>query len=431
MREWIRRHQGLVATQLSLLSITLTVFAGFKLFGERLVRSGYEGESIAAVNRFFQPETPLPFEAVWRRANRDFDGILTVLIAIQLLALLVGLAASSPRRRIAIPLAFLGWWLAAETWATPHLVYMFRLRNYRVIRDVDHRPTHTGGGSNSDAVRGAQEPEEFRAADLSMLFLGDSFTFGLRVNAGQSFPYVVERRLRARHADKQIHVANFGWTSSSPLLSYRRLVDIGHKYEPDYVVMCIDMTDFGDDIRYGNMLKRRGIYWLYDKTPLLLKLIQVISLDFYKKLLGWTAGHPPGDRFFISNAPLEETRHWFQPLMDNVERVAMWSEEHGAEFILFVLPRCYQYSDREAPLSDEWESYTAFGPYVLEPFRFFDEVRPAVDYPIHSLLEAFQNTEVFPTCFEDDPHWNPEGHRVAAQAVLEVLAPEVDGFLAR
>jgi len=432
MRTWIRNHQAFVAVQLSLLVISLSLLVSFWLFGEKIVRSGYEERSsIELINRLYHPERPLPFSAVFGQATRAFNGVITVVLALQVLTLVLGIAASWPRRRFALPAVFVLWWLAAEFIAAPHLVDLFRLRNYRFIQDIDHRPTKTTGGCNSDAVRGAPESSEFRAADLSVLFLGDSFTFGLRVSAGESFPYVIQRRLQAGLPEVDLRVANFGWTSSSPLLSYRRLVDVGDSYEPDFVIMCLDMTDFGDDVRYQNMLDRRGIYWLYDKTPLLLKLTQTISLDFYKQLLNWTAGHPPGDRFFISAAPLEETREWFLPLMGNVAKVDEWCRERGAEFMLVVLPRNYQYSDRESPSSPEWSRYTALGPHAAEPFRFFDEVRETVDYPVISLLEDFRQTEVFPTCFEDDPHWNPAGHGVAAQAILRSLEPRIRAWLDR
>ena len=61
--------------------------------------------------------------------------------------------------------------------------------------------------------------------------------------------------------------------------------------------------------------------------------------------------------------------------------------------------------------------YRNFGPYIHEPFRYFESVRDEVSYPIYSLLDDFRNTDVFPTCFDRDPHWLPAGARVAAEAI--------------
>ena len=74
----------------------------------------------------------------------------------------------------------------------------------------------------------------------------------------------------------------------------------------------------------------------------------------------------------------------------------------------------YQHDARESPNARERERYTVMGPYSREPFRFFEELAPEVDYPIFSLLEDFENSGVFPKCFDNDPHWNADGHGVAA-----------------
>ena len=91
----------------------------------------------------------------------------------------------------------------------------------------------------------------------------------------------------------------------------------------------------------------------------------------------------------------------------NVEAIHRWCEERDVSFVLVILPRYYQYDEREAPNSWERDLYTVMGPYALEPFRFFEEYASGVDYPIVPLLEAFAGKEAFPTCFEGDPHWNP------------------------
>jgi hypothetical protein len=91
-----------------------------------------------------------------------------------------------------------------------------------------------------------------------------------------------------------------------------------------------------------------------------------------------------------------------------------------------VLPRSYPFSAREAPRNKGAGEYEVLGPYSLEPFRFFDELRPTKPDPIVSLLEDFRANTEFPTCFEDDAHWTALGHRVAARALARELAPVVD-----
>ena len=84
---------------------------------------------------------------------------------------------------------------------------------------------------------------------------------------------------------------------------------------------------------------------------------------------------------------------------------------------LVVYPRHYQYTGRESP--DNWEAnrYEVLGPYVEEPFRYFDEVRDELPYPVLSLLPAFAESEEFPLFLPNDPHWNARGARLAAEHV--------------
>jgi hypothetical protein len=89
-------------------------------------------------------------------------------------------------------------------------------------------------------------------------------------------------------------------------------------------------------------------------------------------------------------------------------------EDLGSRYVLVVFPRHYQYSDRESPRSWEAAEYEPLGEHVIEPFRYIEEIRDDFDFPVYSLLPDFQSTDVFPTCFENDPHWNPVGARLAA-----------------
>ena len=392
-----------------------------RAFGERLVRAGFEGRGPAWFSDLFRYEKQPALNVLQDLWRDRFVGWTACAIGAWVLGVGLFLALRSSRPRRWVLLTLLAFWLGFEAIAPPYVERIFHLRNYRFIQDVDHIEPRFGKGWNADFVRGAAEPEDYHPEDLNLLFLGDSFTYGFRLPHAQSFPARVGELLAAEIPDQRPRTVNFGWSSSSPLLSLRRLESIGEKYSPDWVVLSIDMTDFADDIRYENMLARRGLYEYYDKLPLTLKLFEHLAPDLYKRTLLATVGNPPRARFFVSEAPLEETRQWIEPLRENVERIAAWCGERAVEFMLVILPRGYQYDERESP--DSWERvrYTVMGPYSLEPFRYFDELRSQVSYPIVSLLEDFQNTDVFPTCFQDDPHWNADGAEVAARAMTREL----------
>ncbi|MBL8861168.1 MAG: SGNH/GDSL hydrolase family protein [Planctomycetes bacterium] len=401
------------------------------LCSESVLREAFEGRAPGWLTSWVaahEGRTPAGVRAGTLAHLRSLQLAAVALLALYL-AVRVHLAAGLRPR--SLPITVLAWWLGVELLVAPHLSFGDWNIHYRILRNLDHRPTQVGGGFNSDSVVAREESGAFRPEDFNLIFLGDSFTMGLGVDPGtEAFPVLVGDALAARHPAERFHTANFGWVSSSPFLSHRRLVDSGARYAPDLVVLAVDMTDFADDLRYQRVLERHGIYWLYDKIPLTLRLVQAIAPVTLRRVAAWSVGGIPARRFFVTDAPLEETRRWMDPLAENCDRVAAWCREQGARFVLVVLPRSYQYSAREAPRDRDAREYAVLGPYCLEPFRFFDELRPTKDYPIVSLLDDFRANTEFPTCFEDDAHWTPLGHRVAARALVRELAPIVDEILA-
>jgi len=425
VRDRLRRHRPFAVFSASTALVLAAIAGGYALSAATVLERAAEGEGFETIGRVLRARGASDLEAMRMQA----DDLLATLIscslaAYGLVASIYALVRSGVRRRW-IPLALAGYWLAFETCASPPLARGLGLRNYYFVTDVDHLPID----GNSDNVRSEREAQEYGEEDFNIVFLGDSFTYGLRVEREQTFAHGVERILNAALSERglggRVSTINFGWASSSPLLSLRRLQHIGAKYHPDLVALCVDMTDFHDDIKYASMLQRRGVYWLYDKIPLTLKVIDEVLPRVSRKLRRWTNADLPEQRFFASAAPLEETRPYFAPLVENVGRIDEWCGERDIPFVLFVLPRAYQYSADESP--DNWEAarYSVLGPYSHEPFRFFDELRSRVEFPIHSLLPAFQATAVFPTCFRDDPHWTPAGHDVAAEAIAVALQAQV------
>lgn len=299
----------------------------------------------------------------------------------------------------------------------------------QLVRNIDHRMTPGTPGTrgsvniNSDGIRSVFEADHFKDEDLNIIFLGDSFIFGPGLPDEGTVPQLLEVKARELHPGRGINVANFGWISSSPLLSHRLLKDVGDKYNPDVVILAIDMTDFSDDIKYGKLLERRGVYRLVGIAPMTVLVIRKVmsrakALRPVHRVL---FGVPP-KRFFATENPLSETLPYFSCMQKNVDSIhAFCRNELGAMFCVVILPRHYQYNERECPRNWECGEYEILGPYCLEPFRYFERMRSHVDYPIHPLLDDFLKTNVFPLYQVDDPHWNAAGAEVAADAVYDCL----------
>ena len=89
-----------------------------------------------------------------------------------------------------------------------------------------------------------------------------------------------------------------------------------------------------------------------------------------------------------------------------------------------MFPRSYQYSNKECPNNWEKSQYQVLGPFAHEPFKYFEQIKDDVDYPIFSLLPDFQDSTIFPTVFDNDPHWNETGNRIAVNAIYKYCLKE-------
>lgn len=429
-----RRHLRFLLLALSTCAALLALTLAWKLAGESLVEAGRSGRS-PWLSRLFEPGSKLPAAKVHAKADLAFTGAMGVAFALLAALVLAYLTWHWRAPRLFKLGVWLGAYLVLELLVAPRLRAAWNLGEFYFVRFPDHRPEIVHPDFNADSLRATREPAEFRPETLNIVFLGDSFTYGAGVAAKQCLPYNLELRLRERYTEagrpaSEILVANFGWPSSSPLLSWRRLVEVGDHYQPDIVAMAVDMTDFLDDIKYAGMLERRGIFWWSDKVPVLLRLLKDFAPRGFERLKALLNPELPQQRFFASMAPLEETRESLLPLVESLDKIDAWCREREARFLVFLLPRNFQYSAEEAKLSWERKEYDPLGPYVLEPFRFFEQLEGTLPYPCFSLLPAFQQTDVSPTTLGWDPHWSPEGTLVAVEALLEMLAPEIETLLA-
>jgi lysophospholipase L1-like esterase len=304
---------------------------------------------------------------------------------------------------------------------------------------VDHRLKPDGANINSDGIRFRGEAEDLDRSDFVVLFLGDSFTFGTRLRRNETtYPGVFEALLNSRGCRTPVRAVNFGWPSASPLLASRLLRQIGAKYQPDLVIYSLDMTDFHDDLRYERALRSADEYEL-DTAQVLRRLVdqRLPWLNEHWAARGGLDGllrprRPrrieagpgiPDDPFFATSQPLDESRPWIEAgVMKNLRAIHEFAGASlGVPMLLVVYPRAYQYSDRESPANWERRAYRALGPFVREPFRYFEAAQGDLPYPVVSLLAAFENAETSPLFFSDDPHWNRDGAKLAGARVAEAI----------
>ncbi len=352
------------------------------------------------------------------------------------LALVAGLPWLLRRwKQLLLLLAGLGVALLAVHAAGPTLVDRFAMPLYEL--DGDHRPKPQPGWRNTDGVSPDTPPADYRDEDYVVVFLGDSFTEGLYLDDWRdAFPFVVQERLQAARPDAGVRVVNFGWTGSSPVLQERQLRELGRRYRPDLVVQCFDMTDFHDDLRYVEMLEDKGLDARLELSVWRMLEIWASWALGVADLRVWLADRAPWEsgstdaasvagrlgRFFPLELPLASAEPHMEVSWSAIQRTAAAAERLGADYALVVLPRYQQFDPTECP--DDWERdgfARSGGRWLLQPFSWFEARATQADFPVWPLLEAFVADPRKPKVFPNDPHYNPTGHEIAGEAVVERL----------
>ncbi len=307
--------------------------------------------------------------------------------------------------------------------------------------------------TNEDGLRTGYDRATFLEHSPRIAILGDSYVFGMGVPQGREFPTLLEALLRREPGLSDAAVLNAGVVSYSPFLERWQFEDVVRAYRPDLVLLVIDVTDVGDDLKYENESLAAGGRPAFDlplgeaerfrdRGPLWnlaapLRSVLVLPFEVLGRALGRSRagagyryyhfdlvldGARETNQYFLYRHPLEVTRPYFERTLRNVVALAGAVAESGATFAAVVIPRFQHWNTLECPENWERDSYALEEPYQFEYFAFFREAQAGVDFQVLDLLPAFQSTDEFPLVLNADPHWNERGHAFVARTLAELLA---------
>lgn len=305
--------------------------------------------------------------------------------------------------------------------------------------------------TNESGLRSDVKLEDFLRFENRIVLLGDSFTLGVGVPQDDVVSSVLERRLREKLGSESTAVLNAGVVSYSPLLERQQYRGIVRRYHPTVVLLMLDASDVGDDLRYARDIvagadsvrfdfpdesaprARLAVYEL--ARPVLARIGRALSYPYdrfvrhgrveydYYDFEVEIGGRMEKNRFFIFRHPLRETQPYFESTLELIEDIASDVRADGGSFVLVVVPRYHMWSERECP--DNWEvkqgTYTTDEPYQLEFVRYFSRAGKEKGLNVLDLLPAFEATDRFPLVFSNDPHWNEDGHAFVADVLCDYL----------
>ena len=372
--------------------------------------------------------------AWWTRKRKQLQAA-TVLLAVVFIGLEVTL-------RVLAPAA-----------ARPELADLFSAENHHVYpknrrMSQSFRDKRSIVDTNEDGLRSPYSRESFRRRTHRIITVGDSSTFGFLVPQQEALPARLEDSLRSGPARLDVAVLNAAVGDYSPFLEKLQFDRELRYYDPTLVMLFLDADDIADDHEYlskseqienttrfqpqdrwspgyyGAVIQvlREPLAYPFTKLKGLLGIAEATVERYpFQVRIGGEMDH---SRFFIYRHPLSLTEPYFESTLSNISAIAASVRSAGAEFILVVVPRFHHWNPAECPDNWDLESYGLSEPYQYEYFRFFEDRRERVDFPILNLLSSFQESDRFPLVFSFDRHWNREGHSLAAETVAQYLLQE-------
>jgi lysophospholipase L1-like esterase len=259
---------------------------------------------------------------------------------------------------------------------------------------------------------GCRGPEPQLGDRPPILAIGDSYTFGFGVSDGQTWPAVLERRLReARIESSVINFASPRLTIEDQIRYVRRALPV---LKPDIVILLPSARNGGGWLDENGLTphqmaveetrRRRGGSWLRPAIrSLAISEARFVGSHWRRQLVAEGRGeYPP----LSLDKPIPSEPEDMGRYERGVAEAKALVESHGAALVLVSLPALGS-KDGMMTMGRSWAGKTAseVGVHYLDLYAA---------YSAHPNLN-----ELFLLPYDDHP--SPLGHEVTADAVLAVL----------
>jgi lysophospholipase L1-like esterase len=263
---------------------------------------------------------------------------------------------------------------------------------------------------NADGYRDRNHPES--DDKKSIVWLGDSISFGLGVQDANIFVSQVERKIESRWPGKY-SVMNLAMWAYNTDNEFDALREDGLKFRPKLVILQFYMNDFAmlpitqKNLTVGQKLtaiKNRVLYAsaLYRRVNQLIEgtqywLVHDIKRERFPNSLN--NAEPKGDTEYLSSHPNDDSVEAFQ----KIKEIAKLSRDQGAAFLLFISP-------------DETQLFTKDYDLINERLGRFCE-REGLQYcdPLEGLRTSPQKVKLY----HDGVHFSTIGHTIVADMIFD------------
>jgi len=263
---------------------------------------------------------------------------------------------------------------------------------------------------NSDGFRGREYSIEKNGSRI--IFLGDSFTFGVGLPIEQTFPYILEKKLQEKHAKDNWEVLNLGVIGFNTKWEIEFLETKGLKYSPDIVILMYYLNDPDSPIenvsfaRWGNELALEVQHLLENKLSGQEKLEveeflnQQNCYEKIQKLYNETSNFDV--HFILHYIPL-----LWNPVVESLGRLHNLSQQYNFTVVIGIIPNAdwewvpYRYVKLHEFIRDEMKKHDF---YVLD---------------LYPILTQFPKEDI--RLSKSDGHFSYFANIIAADALQNFL----------
>lgn len=235
-------------------------------------------------------------------------------------------------------------------------IYPGLLGDYKPLQDLSSDlifPHHIK--INSQGLRGQEININKQKGSFRIVILGDSFTFGSRVNDAETFPFQLETLSEGgRKAGKRIEVINAGHDAYSTREEYEYFMERGAHLHPDMLILAWfpnDIMELSRTDSWRNLLKKHykfEPFKSYMRSLAVFNALRInVSYAFIKFKMGSYVSKEIIDIFDTKDTALE------QKLWSNcfayILKLKQFCDKGKIKFLLVALPDFKQFS-----LNDEF-----------------------------------------------------------------------------
>jgi hypothetical protein len=282
--------------------------------------------------------------------------------------------------------------------------------------------------NNSLGLRGSKEYKFERHTDHRLLFLGDSFTYGLGVNDDQTFPYLTEQHLLSEKIS--VEVINAGNSGRGTDYALKFFQVLGYKFKPDLTIFSFLGKNFVDDsrgqyysvssegeltpkrLRAGNSLIKDlldelpGYNWLVSWSQAA-NLAKRAGIQWY---LARTGPNEPGRGGLVITYPERQNGYGDETKIRlteiYVKNLIKSVEDNGSSIMFFYLPMAPEIEEyrKNGAISPDEAAFTAIIKKQGKEIKSLTPVLAASAEPLAKLYFVPR-----------DGHWTALGQALAAQ----------------